>query len=590
MSTYLVERTTRGFRLLPAPLRRRLLLSIPVGTSLALLEVAGVLGALSAVSAGQGDDDFVGRSLAIRLGIDSPANQLVFFGTLVVGAFLIKTIGALTFAAWQTRLVTNGEADIAKRLLEGYLHQPYEWHVLRNTAESVRHVTVTVDLFMRNAVLGTVYAISEALSILAIVTVLTVIQPLATGLVAVLLASALVGYVRVAGKANETAGRRYGNSSQRQVQMITEVLSGIKAVKVGRAEQTVLSEYTPLRAELAQAQRTFLLVGQVPRYFFEGVLYLVFGLAAAVIVIRSGSADALSSIAAFVAGGSRVLPSVIRLASALSSIRAGSEAVELLENERNLVGRRNDSGSAQRTGCAAPVGVQFADVTFQYHGAAAPAIDGISIDIRPGSFVGIVGASGAGKTTLVDIMLGLLQPTSGTVSHSTSNGEVTLGYVPQDVFLRDGSIRANVAFGAPDASIDDDFVWTCLHRAELGDVIERFPEGLSACAGERGMRFSGGQRQRIGIARALYSRPGLLVLDEPTAALDVLTESRVMGTVRALAPDVTVVAIAHRLSTVRGADEIIWLDAGRVVATGSFDELSRTQPGFATLVRLSEGA
>jgi ABC-type multidrug transport system fused ATPase/permease subunit len=228
--------------------------------------------------------------------------------------------------------------------------------------------------------------------------------------------------------------------------------------------------------------------------------------------------------------------------------------------------------------------LQLKDVYFCYKGTTDPAINGVSITIAPNSSIGFVGPSGCGKTTTVDIILGLLRPTSGSLIADTvevtdenlSRWQQNLGYVPQQIFISDDTVARNIAFGIPHHRIDLDAVKRAARTAQLDSFIEHeLPRGYDTQIGERGLRLSGGQRQRIGIARALYHDPSVLIFDEATSALDGITEDEVMEAVRSLARRKTIIMIAHRLSTVKECDTIYVLERGCVAAFGRYDELRR---------------
>ena len=238
-----------------------------------------------------------------------------------------------------------------------------------------------------------------------------------------------------------------------------------------------------------------------------------------------------------------------------------------------------------------PRRLELDGVTFRYAGTARPALDSISVTVPPGTSLGVVGPSGAGKSTLIDVICGLRTPETGQVSidgralsEDLAGWRRSIGLVPQEVYLVDGSVRRNVAFGLPE---DDDRVWEALERAQLADFVRELPGALDSVVGERGTRLSGGQGQRLGIARALYGRPSVLVLDEATAALDVETEHAVVQSIRRLRGQLSVIVVAHRLSTIRRCDAVAYLDEGRLRAVGSFDEVAGLVPEFARAVQLA---
>ena len=316
-------------------------------------------------------------------------------------------------------------------------------------------------------------------------------------------------------------------------------------------------------------------------------------------------AAAAGTFAVFLATATRVMPSLLRLQTAALANRGAAGAAEptsaLAEDlgypaegpdfealDSAEVPRGSDDGDPRFISR-----IEVRDVTFTYPSADSPAVRGIDLIVEPGRSVALVGRSGAGKSTLADLILGVLQPQQGTVTVCDRNpGEAVrrwpgrVAYVPQDVMLTNDTVRANVALGLPTDLTDDDAVWDALRGADLEEYVREQPEGLDAEIGERGLRMSGGQRQRLGIARALFTRPQLLVLDEATSALDAETEQSVTRMLESLAEHVTTVIIAHRLSTIRNADQVVYMEKGVAVAKGTFSEVCARVPALQRQAQL----
>ena len=306
---------------------------------------------------------------------------------------------------------------------------------------------------------------------------------------------------------------------------------------------------------------------------------------------------AVSTLSVFLAAGTRIAPASLRLQqgaiqmkSAIGSAEPTLDLIEELGSEEPIQ-RASDDLDLIHDGFNPRVKIQ--NVSLTYPEKEVPSVLDVSLEIEEGKIVAVVGASGAGKTSLVDLILGVITPTSGTVQVSGCAPEVAIStwpgaisYVPQDVATTNGSVRENVALGFPTNSATDDLVYAALRIANLEQVVREMPNGLDTEVGERGTKLSGGQRQRLGIARAVYTKPTLLVLDEATSALDGETEVQITEAINKLKGSTTIIIVAHRLSTVRDADFVVFMDKGKIIATGTFDELRSKVANFDNQARL----
>lgn len=382
------------------------------------------------------------------------------------------------------------------------------------------------------------------------------------------------------------------------IKWVNQGLGGVKESRVLGREGYFVDAYRASSAGYARAMRYLATVSQLPRLYLEtlvaGGILLLLGVAMA---RHEGSEVVVPTLALFGAAAFRLLPSVNRIIASITNIRYHESAVEVIHRDMGLMA---GAGAHREADAPGPGGeLQFAhdielrDVCFQYPESNVTTLNGVSLVILKGSAVALVGPSGAGKTTLVDVLLGLLQPTSGAVlvdgqdvhAHLRS-WQRRIGYIPQVIYLSDDTLRRNVAFGVPDPDIDDEKVWKALESAQLAGLVRAWPDGLTAVVGERGVRLSGGQRQRIGIARALYHDPEVLVLDEATSSLDGATERDIMSAIEALAGNKTLIVIAHRLSTVERCDRTYWIRDGR------FERAERIHPdecGTAAVTRPGTG-
>lgn len=527
------------------------------------------------------------------LGAHDRSSLLWLLGLFMVIALLLKSVIAVLIARWHTRVQNVSEARLASRLYRQYLDQDFLFHVNRNSSVLIRNLTGSIGV-VATSVLGSVVVLAtEGLVLVGILTVVTLASPgLALG-VTVFAIVILTGYLLVLGPTVTRAASRDQLLTADTIRAMQEGFDGIKSVHVYNVNEAVHREYEEQRNLLASSRATLALTQRLPQYYLEACLVLGVAATSVIMVTTAGSDRAFVLLGLLVVAAFRVLPSVNRILGALSAIRGGGPAVQLLLAERAALPvptATTPAASVTPVPSSKPASLTLTDVTFRYPDRISEVLRGITCTIEAGSFVGIVGPSGAGKTTLVDVVLGLLQPSRGTVQidghildeANRDSWRARVGYVPQETYLLDGTVRDNVLFHRDLAVADmDAHIWAALESAQLANVVRELPEGLDRQVGQRGVRLSGGQRQRLGIARALLARPSVLVLDEATSALDSATEAAVADTLSALRGNLTLIVIAHRLSTLRNCDELILLEEGQVAATGSLAELARESPSFA---------
>jgi ABC-type multidrug transport system fused ATPase/permease subunit len=367
----------------------------------------------------------------------------------------------------------------------------------------------------------------------------------------------------------------------------------VKELQIRNNADHFLSEFAHARSEFGRARRRSAFVGELPKYFLEVVFITGFALLAVILFARSPTGEALSLLAFAVATGFRILPSVARLLGGYNGMRICLPALWIVLDD--VKPARMSPPAVQTSTARRPLRRELSleHLSFRYPGTVRDVLADIDLRIPAGSTVALVGSSGAGKSTLADVLMGLHPPTAGRV---TVDGvdirtdiiawQRTIGMVPQDVYILDATLRANVAFGEAPDSVNERRMSAALTLAQLDDLIAELPNGVDTIDGERGGRLSGGQRQRIGIARALYLEPSVWVLDEATSALDSETERRITDTIESLHGQMTVVVIAHRLSTVRQCDILLYLEQGRIAAAGTFESVAAESPAFARLVKL----
>lgn len=517
---------------------------------------------------------------------------LLTTAALVVALFIAKSIASIAFTWWLAGVTNHSRAWVSTRLLDAYLSAPFEDITRRTTSDLLKVQQDAVNQFMLAGVYAAMNAVANAASIVGIGAILLYSAPGPTLVLVAYFAATGALYLRLVRPAAQRAGRETITSAGLTWRSAMTSLGALKEIQLRSAQVPFVQQYETAVSRAARAHRLSGFVAALPRYVLEVLFIVAVGIA---IILTSDAEDGatLGLLGIFVAAGFRVLPAITGLLGNISTIRVSEESARLVA--RDWQPREAHAHRAVSHPLPFERELVLRDVTFQYPGTTRPVLDRVALEIPWGATVALVGPSGAGKTTLVDIVLGFYEPVSGSVTVDGANVFDDLGawranvaYVPQDVFLIEGTIEDNITFDTDPA--DDPEHSTRLaevvQQADLVDLLAELPDGLQTAVGERGSRLSGGQKQRIGMARALYRRPRLLVLDEATSALDNATEHRVASVIHGLGGQVTTMVVAHRLSTVREADIIVLLEDGRVSAVGTFDELRSSSATFADLVRL----
>jgi len=517
------------------------------------------------------------------------ADQLVLpltvaFATaaLIAGAIRILLLWASTRIAFATG------ADLGIEAYRCTLYQPYRVHMTRNSSEVISGITNKVNNVVFMVLLPLLTLVSSTVLLVAIMIALIAINPMVASVAAVGFGASYALISWMSRRRLHRNSMRIAYEQTQVVKALQEGLGGIRDVLLDGTQPVYCDIYRQADHPLRRAQGNNAFIGGSPRYFMETLgLVLIAGLAYALSRQVGGIAAALPVLGALAFGAQRLLPALQQIYSAWASI-AGSYAsladtIELLDQP--LVAELLQPAPAT---LLFQKDIQFRDARFRYTDDGPWVLDGLNLTIPKGARVGFVGNTGSGKSTTLDLLMGLLVPTEGEllVDGQPISGirvrawQQTIAHVPQSIYLADATLADNIAFGVPPANIDLDRVRQAAHQAQIADFIESSPEGYQAYVGERGIRLSGGQRQRIGIARALYKQASVLVFDEATSALDNATEQSVMDAIEGLSSDLTILLIAHRLTTVRRCDIIVELEHGRVVAQGTYKQLLERSPSF----------
>jgi len=484
----------------------------------------------------------------------------------------------------QSRFVFAKRSSFGKKLFGFYLNRPYTFHIYRNTAELLRNIGFEVP-----KVYFFVYSLlkicTELCVLLGILALLVSVNPLIAitsisvlGLVGAIFYLLISGYTRILGEKIQSS-QKYCN------QAVLEGFGAIKEVKVSDTGSFFADRYYNNMMENARANWINSALMNMPRLLLE---FVAVGIVVLIIILFQGQGKEITSIlptlALFAMATARLMPSLYLIVTNLQQIRFNSPAVDVLYQDFKQADSIDRGTLKIRRSLERPLlfekEIKVENLTYRYPSTNGSALNGISLTIQKGDVVAFVGGSGVGKSTLANVILGLLEPSEGTVYADEQDvfqhlaaWQRNIGYVPQSIYLLDASIRGNVAFGLENKDIDNHKVWDALRIAQLEDFTKQLADGLDTLVGENGVRFSGGQRQRLGIARAVYHQPEILILDEATSALDSETEKDVSRAIEALSGQKTLIIIAHRLSTIRQCDNIFFMREGTIVDSGTFNEL-----------------
>lgn len=543
----------------------------------------------------------------VVLGFSSTHSFLIFIGSVLL--FVLLASNAITaFTIWvMTRFTWNVQKRISMRLLSGYLHQPYAAFLNRNTADIGKNILIESQQFTNGVLMPVLRMLAFGITAAMIIGLLFWLKPwIALAVVVIFGGAYLLIYMTIRRVLLRIGTTRMKANTER-FQTVDEAFGSVKEVKVLNREHHFLNRYEPTADTFARVITQQQVIGQIPRYAIEGLAYSVV-MAAILYLLASGDGllSALPVASAFIVAGYRLLPALQNIYQSFAQLRFNQPVLETLQKDLNanelserqslaMDGAETTAMSQKRNGAdklAFEYTLELHGLSYRYPGAASASLDGVSLTIQRNTFVAFTGTTGAGKTTLVDIILGLLEPSKGEIrvdgmpltGNNRSQWQANLGYVPQEIYLTDSTVASNIAYGLPKDRIDQQAVERAARIANIHDfIVNKLPSGYHTVVGERGVRLSGGQRQRIGIARALYHDPSVIVLDEATSALDNETERRIVNELDTMRGGRTLIVIAHRLTTVQKCHEVFLLSDGRIDAHGSFDELIRDNKNFRHL-------
>ena len=528
------------------------------------------------------------------LGFTDHHSFLLAFGLVAFGIVVMAAIIRIFTTFSMNYFAQIGGHKLAERLLETYLRQPYVFFLQRHSSELTKKITSDSQMLVFHILQPGMYVIAYSLVVMTMTAILLLLDPVVALIVGGVIGGLYVLIFKSSKKLLARIGRELDAAHQGRFSSIEVALGGIKDIKLMGRESVYIDQFRPASLRAARHQATGAAIGESPRYLIEAVA-IGGALTLALMLITTGRGNALilPALSVYALAGYKLIPAAQRVFSGLSNLRVGEAVLNSIHEDFAQTTPQVQHSHASVSAMQLKSDIVLESVRFSYPNAKKPALDGITLKIEAGTSIGLIGGTGAGKTTLVDIILGLLSPSEGRMlidgvdinEANLPSWQQALGYVPQSIFLADTTVAENIALGVAHDAVDHAKVERCARMAQIHDfIVTDMPDGYNTRVGERGVRLSGGQRQRIGIARALYRDPSVLVLDEATSALDTLTEKAVMESVQALSHQKTIIMIAHRLSTVRPCDRIFMLDKGKLVEQGSYEELLKTSHKFKAMV------
>lgn len=586
--------------------RRKLWIIWAVMVVVALFEVIGV-GSITPFLGVASDPSVIQRQPILSwaydaLGFSSVQQFLVVLGILVaVFVAARNALMALNYYVF-TRYSKMRNFTVSRRLLATYLNSPYAYFLGKNSAELSRNILSEVQQLISGFLLPLLQGVSRLIVAVFLVGFLVALNPMIAGFVALVMGGVYgIIYLIVKRRLNTLGALRLQANRERYM-VTSDAFAGIKDTKLLGKERSFVRQYTDPARNMARHEATRDVIAQMPKHILEAIAFSGLVLIMVYLIATTENFQSVVPLVGVYAfAGYRLMPAMQVIFQSLAKARAHRAVVDFLFDDLQgaepvRVGK-NRRDERHPTQLPLQHNIELADCTYRYPGAAAPVLDGLNLTIPANTTVGFVGATGSGKTTLIDVILALLEPETGRLlvdgvpvtDTNRRNWQANIGYVPQHIYLSDKTIRENIAFGVSPEDIDETRVRRAAETANLHEfVAHELPHGYDTVVGERGIRLSGGQRQRVGIARALYNDPAVLALDEATSALDTITEDAVMEAISSLSHQKTILLIAHRITTVQNCDQIYLLESGHISDSGTYDELIRRNTRFRQLAKVLE--
>ena len=594
----MIENLKKVLYLLPKGDKFRLVGLFAMMMGAAVLEVAGI-GMIPAFVSIVANPQMVMQygpieRLLTLLGIDTTQELLIWGGSILVVVFIIKNMYITLFFYVEARYAYSRYYRLSHRLMSSYMQAPYTFHLQRNTADLLRNSNSEVRLLIQQVIKPVLEMGKETVMALTIITFLLFMEPVITLIVFLLLGSGVGGFLMLTQRRVKGYGLEEQEHRRGLIKALNQGVGGIKDARVLNREAEFIEKYRYAASRSSKMLTKKFFLSKIPKPIVETIAVIGIMLIAVMMVSQGRPVTTIIPVLTlFVMATVRLMPAIQQITKSMTKLRYNVVVIDPIYNDiKELADYRKrflaDRDKKERL--IMHKSIEIRDLHYNYPNSDEQALRGVSLTIERGQSIAFTGPSGAGKTTIVDLLLGLLEPSKGdilvdgkNIQDHLSAWQRNIGYIPQFIYLSDETLRSNVAFGVPENEIDDEKVWHALHLAQLGEFVERMPGKLDSVIGERGVRLSGGQRQRIGIARALYHNPQVLVMDEATSALDNVTEKQIINAIEQLKGDRTIITIAHRLTTVMNCDRIYFMENGRIVSEGTYNELLKQNNSFRVL-------
>lgn len=521
---------------------------------------------------------------------------IVGLGVLVV-LIISTTISIIT--VWRLALFSSKVGvEIGDRLYQNYIHQEWLFHASGNSAQLTKNIATEATRVTNQIINPLMQMNAKVIMAFFMLTAVFIFNPTVAIIILIIVSTAYFLLYKLVRLHLKRGGRIISDAHTQRYKLMAEGFGGIKDILLLGCHSSFVFQFKRAGGELAQSQSEIQTIKVIPRYFMELIAFstIIFLVLYLVKRYQGDLSIILPVLSVYALAGFKLLPAFQQIYSSVASIKGGMASFEAIRQdlydsvrfEHKQKGSNDLSNIEQGEQPPLKTAIELKDVSFTYPNKQEPALQNVNINIPVNQVIGIVGASGSGKSTIIDLLLGLIQPEKGALiiygqpitQKQTRCWQNSLGYVPQSIFLADASIQENIAFGLPLAKIDSERIRQVINLSHLDELIKQLPDGVETRVGERGVQLSGGQRQRIGIARALYHDADILIFDEATSALDGITEKLIMDAIHDFSKKKTIILIAHRLKTVQKCDIIYLLEEGRVIDHGTFEELENNNDFF----------